>query len=328
MTAPVHPELAALLPILESSEVVRYADAPMAQARAAHDASVARLTPPAARTAVASVQDITIPGPAGELTVRVYRPDTDAPAPVMVWLHGGGWCTGSLDTGDVVARQFCAGLPAVVVSVQYRLAPENPWPAGLDDAAVAFNWATEHALEFGGDPDRLVIGGDSAGGNLTAALVHRLLGVGRPVTAQVLLYPALDLDLTHTQRYPSMATYAHGYTLPPENWAQAVHQYVPADIDAGHPQISPLAAHDMAGLPATVLAIAECDPLSDQGRRYAERLQAASVPVAFHEGKGLIHGAFDLVGSAPGVLEEMDRVLTSTRALLRATPHQRSVPTD
>lgn len=317
---PLDPDLARLLPILETDEVVRYADSAIGQARAAHDHSVARLTPPALRAAVADAYDTTLPGPAGPVPVRVYRPQADGAVPVVVWLHGGGWCTGGLDTGDVVARELCHGLRAVVVSVDYRLAPEHPWPAATDDALAALAWVVEHAGELGGDTASIVVGGDSAGGNIAASAVQQACAAGVPVAVQLLVYPALDLDVDRSDSYPSLREYAHGFALPPENLATAVQQYVPAGADVADPRISPIRHDDLAGLPPSVLSVAEYDPVRDHGRRYADALRAASVPVVLHEGRGLIHGSFDLIGSAPGVRPELERVLASVRDMLARVP--------
>lgn len=316
---PLDPDLARLLPVLETQEVVRYADSAIGQARAAHDHSVARLTPPAWRTAVAQVSDIDVPGSVAPLRVRVYRPRQTPPVAVVLWLHGGGWCTGSLDTADVVARELCDGLPAVVVSVDYRLAPEHPWPAAIDDALAALRWVLDSATDLGSDPGSVVVGGDSAGGNIAAALVQQARTAGLPVAAQLLVYPALDLDVERSDRYPSLREFAEGYALPPENLRIAVEQYVPAGADLADPRISPVRQQELEGLPPTVLSVAEYDPVRDHGRAYADALRRASVFVALHEGRGLIHGSFDLVGSAPGVRREIVRVLASLRDVLART---------
>ncbi|MFI5075670.1 MAG: alpha/beta hydrolase [Actinomycetales bacterium] len=310
------PDLARLLPVLETQEVVRYADSPIGQARAAHDHSVARLTPPARRTAVAQVFDTDVPGTAGPVPVRVYRPRQTPPVAVVLWLHGGGWCTGSLDTADVVARELCDGLPAVVVSVDYRLAPEHPWPAATDDALSALRWVIDSASDFGADPASVVVGGDSAGGNIAAAIVQQARADGLAIAAQLLVYPALDLDVGRTEQYPSLQEFAEGYALPPENLRIAVEQYVSAGADLADPRISPIRQQDLTGLPPTVISVAEYDPVRDHGRVYADALREASVPVVLHGGHGLIHGSFDLIGSAPGIRGELACVLTSLRQLL------------
>jgi acetyl esterase len=310
---PLDPDLALLLPVLEAKEVVNYTDTPIAQARAAHDRSVARMTPAAVRAPVASVHEIVVED---GVVVRVYRPEGDGPFPVLLWFHGGGWCTGSLQTGDVVARELCRGLPAVVVSVDYRLAPEHPWPAATDDGLVVLRWATTHVGGFGGDPATVVVGGDSAGGNIAAAVVQHAQAAGIGISAQLLVYPALDLDVDRHDLYPSLREYADGYALPPENLREAVRQYVPADVDLTDPRISPMHQADLAGQPPTVVAVAEYDPVRDHGRVYTDALRRASVPVVLHQGRGLIHGSFDLIGAAPGVRVELNLIIASLRELL------------
>jgi acetyl esterase len=313
---PLDPDLARLLVVLEGAEVVRYADSSIDHARAAHDASVARLTPPALRAQVREISEHTVSSPAGGVPVRVYRPEHDGPTPTILWFHGGGWCTGSLDTGDVMARDICRALPATVVSVAYRLAPENPWPSATDDGLAALSWVIDSAAHLGGDRRTVVVGGDSAGGNIAASVVQQARDAGLAVAAQLLVYPLLDLDVDRTDRYPSLLTYAEGFALPPENLRIAVRQYVPDVAHLADPRISPLRQPHLAGLPPTVVSVAECDPIRDHGWAYAEALRHADVPVTLHDGLGLIHGSFDLIGSAPGVRAELDRVLDSLREAL------------
>lgn len=313
---PLNPELARLLPVLETEEVVRYGEVGIASARAAHDRSVARLTPTGCRAQVGSVEDLLVPGPAGPVAIRVYRPQLAQTPPILLWFHGGGWCTGSLDTGDVLARELCSGLPATVVSIDYRLAPEHPWPAAIEDGLAVLRWAVEHAHQLSRDGAQIAIGGDSAGGNIAAVVAHLATDEGQALGAQLLVYPALDLDVERSDRYPSLRTFAHGYALPPENLVLAVGQYLPTGADPADPRISPVRRRALAGLPPTVLTVAECDPVRDHGRVYAEALRAASVPVVFREGEGLIHGSFDLIGSAPSVRVELDIMMASLRALL------------
>jgi acetyl esterase len=319
---PLDPALAGLLDTMAASAAfVRPADTDLAGARQSHEADARRFTPPGQRAAVAGVQDTRIPGPAGPLPARVYRPLSPArPLPTVVWLHGGGWTTGSLETGDIVARALAGGVPAVVVSVAYRLSPEHPWPAAADDAAAAVQWAGAHLGELGGDPARLAVGGDSAGGNLAAVAAQLARASGPPLAAQILLYPVLDLDLDASDRYPSLRDNADGYYVTRDELRWCVGNYLPPSADLADPLISPARRADLARLPATVLAVAQYDPLRDQGTAYAEALRAASVPVTEHAGLGLIHGCFDMLGVTAAAREELGRVLGSVRAALAATP--------
>jgi acetyl esterase len=315
---PLDPALSDLLDkMAASASYVRPAGTDLAGARRSHEADARRFTPPDQRAAVADVRDIHIATPAGPLPVRIYRPRSAATTlPAIVWYHGGGWTTGSLETGDIVARALSSGTPAVVVSVAYRLGPEHPWPAATDDAAAALQWTAAHVGELGSDPERLAVGGDSAGGNLAAVMAQLARDSGPRLAAQILIYPVLDLDLDRSDRYPSLRDNADGYHVTRDELRWCVHNYLPAGTDLADPRISPARHADLTGLPATVLAVAEYDPLRDQGTAYAGALRAASVPVTLHSGLGLIHGCFDMLGVTAAARDEMDRLLGSVREAL------------
>jgi acetyl esterase len=258
---------------------------------------------------------------AGPLPVRIYRPLSSAtPLPTIVWYHGGGWTTGSLETGDIVARALSGGTPAVVVSVAYRLGPEHPWPAATEDVTAALQWAAAHIGELGGDPKRIAAGGDSAGGTLAAVAAQLARDSGPHLAAQILIYPVLDLDMDRSDRYPSLRDNADGYHVTRDELRWCVRNYLPAGTDLADPRISPARHPDLTGLPATVLAVAEYDPLRDQGTAYAGALRAASVPVTLHLGLGLIHGCFDMLGVTAAARDELGRVLRSLREALAVTP--------
>jgi acetyl esterase len=300
-----------------SAAYVRPADIDLAGARRSHETDASRFTPPDQRAVVAEVRDTGIATPAGPLPARIYQPLSSAvPLPTIVWFHGGGWTTGSLETGDIVARALSSGTPAVVVSVAYRLGPEYPWPAATQDAAAALRWTAAHVGELGGDPARIAVGGDSAGGNLAAVLAQLARDGGPRIAAQILIYPVLDLDMDRSDRYPSLRDNADGYHVTRDELRWCVGNYLPAGTDLADPQFSPILSPDLAGLPATVLAVAEYDPLRDQGTAYAGALRAASVPVTLHPGLGLIHGSFDMLGVAAAARDEIDRVLNSVREAL------------
>ena len=318
---PLDPALADLLDTMTTSaSYVRPADTDLVGARESHEADVLRFTPPGQRAAVADVRDTRIATPAGPLPLRIYRPRSRAaPLPIIVWYHGGGWTTGSLETGDIVARALSSGTPAVVVSVAYRLSPENPWPAAIEDAAAALQWAVAHVGELGGAPARIAVGGDSAGGNIAAVAAQLARDSGPRLAAQILLYPVLDLDMDRSDRYPSLRDNANGYYVTRDELRWCVRNYLPAGTDPADPLISPARRADLANLPATVLAVAQYDPLRDQGTSYAEALRAKSVPVTVHQGLGLIHGCFDMLGVTAAARDEMDRVLRSVREALTVT---------
>ena len=315
---PLDPALADLLAAMTTSaSYTRPADTDLAGARQSHEADVIRFTPPGQRAAVADVRDTRIATPAGPLAVRIYRPlPQGAALPTIVWYHGGGWTTGSLKTGDVVARELSRGTPAVVVSVAYRLSPEHPWPAATEDADAALHWAAAHVAELGGDSARIAVGGDSAGGNIAATVAQLARDSGPRFAAQILLYPVLDLDMDRSDRYPSLRENADGYHVTRDELRWCVRNYLPAGTDPADPLISPGLHPDLANLPATVLAVAQYDPLRDHGTAYAEALRAASVAVTLHPGLGLIHGCFDMLGVSAAARDEMHRVLRSVREIL------------
>src|SRR5690349_12588899 len=300
-----------------SAAYVRPAGTDLAGARRSHEADASRFTPSGQRAAVAEVRDTRIATPAGPLPARIYRPlSPAAPLPTVVWYHGGGWTTGSLETGDIVARALSSGTPAVVVSVAYRLSPEHPWPAATEDAGTALQWAAAHIGELGGDPARIAIGGDSAGGNIAAVAAQLARDGGPRLAAPILLYPVLDLDMHRSHRYPSLCDNADGYYVTRDELRWCVRNYLPAGTDPADPRISPARHPDLTGLPATVLAVAQYDPLRDQGTAYASALRAASVPVTVHPGFGLIHGCFDMLGVTAAARDEIGRVLRSVRETL------------
>jgi acetyl esterase len=290
-------------------------------ARASHEHDAACFAPPGLRARVAAIESATLPGPAGDLAVRVYRPRPGPPGaaqPTIVWFHGGGWTTGSLDTGDILARELCAATPAVVLSVAYRLAPENPWPAAAADGSAALRWASASIGQLGGDPARIAVGGDSAGGNIAAVVAQASRGTGIPLAAQILVYPFLDLGLDHADRYPSMSENAAGFYVTAADLRWCVRNYLPDHADPADPAISPLSAPALTGLPAAVLAVAEYDPLRDQGTQYGDRLRDAGIPVTTHPGAGLIHGYADMIGRSIAARAELSRVTASVAQALSA----------
>ncbi|MER5390784.1 alpha/beta hydrolase [Saccharopolyspora sp. NPDC002686] len=258
-----------------------------AEARAA---IAARRQPPTNLDAVAKTEDREIPGPGGAIPVRLYFPhhDADEPLPVVVFCHGGGFVFCDIESHDGFCRDLSARTEAVVISVDYRLAPEHKAPAAAQDAYAALTWAAEHARELGGDPDRLVIAGDSAGGNLAAGacLVARDTG-GPEVAAQVLIYPALD-PACDTASYRDYGT-GYGNTKAAMQWYWR--QYLPEDgqIEPRY-QIEPLAADTFCDLPPAIVVTAGLDPLSDEGRAYATALAGDGVPVTHRHYPGLFHG--------------------------------------
>jgi acetyl esterase len=240
---------------------------------------------------VGCVENRKIPGPDGDLPVRIYASDHRPPLAAFVYLHGGGWVICNLDTHDATCRAIANAVPAVVVSVDYRLAPEHRFPAAAEDAYAATHWLADNAAAFGADPKRLIVGGDSAGGNLAAVAALMARDRGGPALAyQVLIYPAIDASMT-------MASYdenAEGYLLTRSAMAWFWNHYLGPQGDGRHPYASPIAADDLSGLPPATIITAEFDPLRDEGDAYAARLRAAGVSVRHTRYAGLIHGFVSL----------------------------------
>ena len=238
------------------------------------------------REAVANVEDQLIPGAAGPIQVRLYRPAANSPLPVLVYFHGGGWATCSIESYDGLCRALANGVNCVVVSVDYHLAPEHKFPVAAEDAYAATIWAANRASEIGGDPTRIAIGGDSCGGNL-AAVVALMARERRspPLRFQLLLYPCTDYEFER----PSCLENAKGYYLTLDAMRWFWKHYLNSEAEAAHPYASPLRAEDLRGLPSALFVTAQFDPLRDQGEAYAKRLRDANVPVTYKCYDGMIH---------------------------------------
>lgn len=248
-------------------------------------------TPPPERIEVGRTWDRSIPGPAGEIAIRVYHPPTGAtPFPALLWFHGGGWILGTLDLTDDTCRALCVESGAAVVSVDYRLAPENPFPAGLEDAIAAVAWVAAHGRELGIDGERLAVGGDSSGGNLAAAAAQFFRAAGAPrVAFQLLVYPVTG---TPWDERGSQSEFAVGYylTLDAMRWFTELYSSSPAD--RRDPRLAPILSPDLGGLPAALVITAGCDVLRDEGEEYAQRMLAAGVDAKLTRYDGQLHSFF------------------------------------
>jgi acetyl esterase len=297
---PVDPHIAPLLDLLASVPPM-HAGSPE-EAREAFRRLAVDARQPEHVVPVGSVEDTVVPGPAGDLSARVYRPEATGELSTVVLLHGGGWVIGDLDTHDNMARSICRDCSAVVVSVDYRLAPEAPFPAAVEDAVAATRWAAEHLADLGGS-DRLAVAGDSAGGNLAAVVAQQLRDVGGPViAAQLLVYPAVDVTGDYASRWEN----AEGYFLDLPTMAWFLDHYAADAAVHEDPRVSPLRHTDLAGLPPAVVVTAEYDPLRDEGEAYADALAEAGVPVEVRRFDGMIHGFFDMAGFSPGAQAAVD----------------------
>jgi acetyl esterase len=258
---------------------------------------------------MADVRDTTIE----DVPVRVYVPHgaTGGDAAVLVWFHGGGWVIGSVANSDVTARELADGAGVVVVSVDYRLAPEHKFPAAVDDCGAVTRWILDHGAELGVDPGRVAVGGDSAGGNLAAIVAHELRG---RLGYQLLIYPAVDATMSSA----SIEENADGYLLT-KDWMQWFYGHYLDGTDSRRTdaRLSPLYAEDWSGLPAAFVLTAEFDPLRDEGEAYAQKLRAAGVDVWTTRYDGQIHGFFGMGAFLPAAELAMDEATTSLRAALK-----------
>jgi acetyl esterase len=253
-----------------------------------------RARPRAPGPAVARVEDRRLPGPEGEIPVRIYTPGGTGPFPALVWFHGGGWVVGDLESADATARHLTVGANCVVVSVDYRLAPEAKFPGPAEDCYAATKWVAQNAASINADSGKIAVGGDSAGGNLAAAisLMARDRG-GPPLALQLLVYPVTDRDFS-TESYVQNA---EGYQLTRDSMVWYWEHYLKADADAANPYAAPLQAQDLRNLPPALVITAEYDPLRDEGEAYAHRLEAAGVSTTCTRYDGMIHGFFGMAAT-------------------------------
>ena len=261
---------------------------------------------------VGELLDIEIQGPDGPIPLRLYAPDRAGPFPVLVFFHGGGWVRGSVEAYDGLCRRLANGSGCLVASVEYRRAPEHPFPAGFEDCYAATEWAVTHAADLNGDPDRVAVGGDSAGGNLTAAVTLAARDRGGPDLAhQLLLYPSVNHpDLRWFDSYDRNGT---GYFLEIDSIEWYHEQYTdPADL--GNQYAFPIRARDLSGLPPATVLTAGFDPLVDEGKAYADRLEAVDVDVERLHYESQIHAFLNLYEHLDGA----DRAIADLNAALRS----------
>ena len=306
----LHPQIVQVLEAMTKAQLRPIEEMTPAEARAQMEAT-ARVRK-AEPLPVARVEERPIPGPGGDIRLRLYWPDAPAPVPAIAYYHGGGHVIGSLDTHDLVARNLCAGVGAVVASVDYRMGPEHKFPAAVDDSFAALKWLHANAESLGADPDRLGVHGDSAGANLAVVVALMARDAGGPqLRLQSLVYPVGDYTLSGA----SYEKYERGYgVLTREAMAWFARYYLRSPADAEDWRASPLRAPNLAGVAPAIVITAECDVLHDDGEIYAEALRRAGVPVEYCEYPGMIHGFL-------GMLPVVDDAMNAQRQVWSAFKH-------
>jgi acetyl esterase len=316
MVAPLDPVVAQIIPLLPLRDPRTMTPQSAREALRALAAARAHVPPPQVKT----TQDIAVQGAAGPLAARVYRV-SDETSPTVVFFHGGGWVAGDLETHDRQARNLAIETGSVVVSVDYRRPPEVQFPGAFEDCFSAVGDVAKRIEDFGGDPDRLGVAGDSAGGNLAAASAIACRDAGIRLAGQMLVYPVTDAfghfaDAGENARFPSRSENAEGYFLSRAVMGWFCGHYLADTIHGADWRVSPLRAKSLAGLAPAVVCTAWFDPLRDEGTAYAMALRAADVPTSHHEGFGLIHGYFGLGEASDTARAEAQRVRANFKTLL------------
>lgn len=313
---PLDPQMQMLLDQMAAIEAPPIYELPVAEARASMDAMTALMGP---GEDVASVVDRTIDAGGQELPVRIYRPEAvgDDPAPTLVFYHGGGFVLGGLTSHDRDCRALANRAECQVIAIDYRLAPEHPFPAAADDAEAALRWIVDHAEEVGVDTTRMAVGGDSAGGNLSAVVALYARDQGIPLRLQLLIYPAVDGEAAEGV-YPSRVDNAEGYMLDQPSIDWFTQQYYPDGIPDS-PRAAPMTATSHEGLAPAFILTAEYDPLRDEGEAYADKLRAAGVEATAKRYDGLIHGFFGMGTIVPAVNDAVDDASAALKAALHGS---------
>lgn len=303
------PQMKALLDQLAAAGGKPFHAGTPQEARAAIDALIGMVAGPPEK--VAKIEDRKIPGPAGQIPVRIYTPANAAPMGALVYFHGGGWVVGNIESHDVLCRSLANGAGCVTVSVDYRLAPEHKFPAAPEDCYAATKWVSDNAAALGVDAKRIAVGGDSAGGNLAAVVSQMARDRGGPnIAFQLLIYPATDwAHETASQRQFT----EDGYILSRSDMVWFYGHYMTADSDRTNPYFSPACAKSLAGLPPAYVMTCEVDPLRDEGEAYAEALRKAGVAVKAKRYAGVCHG----FAMMPGVVDAAKRAVAECCAELR-----------
>ena len=306
------PEIQPIVDLMESAPGPPAHRVPIAQARAAHDREAEVLSGPGEE--VAEVRDVHAPGPGGPVRVRLFRPAAAGILPLVAYAHGGGWVLGSLDSFDTLCRALANASGALVASIEYRLAPEHPFPAAAEDVRAAVRWLAANAVALGADAARIAIAGDSAGGNLAAVTARRLRDEGGPpLRMQALIYPVCDSGLNT----PSYRENGSGFGLSAESMRRFWELYLDG-ADGRDPDASPLRAADLTGVPPAYVVTVSRDVLRDEGEAYANALERAGVPVTLRRYDGPVHGFFRWLARTELSRRAVGEVAAALRAGLAA----------
>jgi acetyl esterase len=309
---PLDPQADAMLKQMEADGVPDISEMSVPQARMFLEQAFANMVPNP--EPMAEVRDFTVPGPAGRLPVRLYKPEDSATPPLVVFFHGGGWVIGSVESHDATCRALASASGCAVASVEYRLAPESSFPAAPEDCYAATKWLVENASSLGVDGDRVAVAGDSAGGNLAAvvALMARDRG-GPKISYQVLIYPAVDVEGDYRSREEN----AEGYFLTVRAMRWFYGHYIQDESDAKNWLASPLLADDHSGLPPAIIITAGYDPLRDEGEAYAQELREAGVEVKLSRYDSTIHGFASMIGALDDARKSIEEMGQELRAVLK-----------
>jgi acetyl esterase len=307
---PLDPQIAAILPMLAGAPPL--SSGTPATARAGMRLFTVDLRDPATLAPVLSTDDVTYPGATGDRAARIYRPHVQGPVPTVLFIHGGGYVIGDIDTHDDQARLICAEVGAVVYSIDYSLAPENPFPAGALDCVAALKHVVAIIEELGGDAARIAVAGDSAGGNLSAGVAIAAKELGIPLKAQLLIYPGTDFDPDGD--FPSRVDNAEGYFLTADDMLWFRDQYLPDHTDTARASV--LHHGDLTGVAPAIIATAEFDPLRDEGEAFATALEKAGVRVIAKRFDGMIHGFFGLSHLSEGAKKANLEICADLKDLL------------
>ena len=305
----LNPQIVEFLEALQEKAIPPVQDLSPSEARDIRNPILAGFGGP--KAVVSGVDNRTIPGPNGEVPVRIYTPEGKEPFPILLFFHGGGWVVGNLDTHDCACRLLCKCAQCVVIAVDYRLSPENKFPAAIEDAYAVLKWASENGNTLKGNHHRIAVAGDSAGGNIATVLCQMARDrEGPEIKFQILIYPVTDLSATDTDSY---GEHGEGYMLTKDGMICFINHYLDRDENKKHPYASPLLAEDLSNLPPALVVVAEFDVLRDECLAYAGRLKKAGIPVTCLVYEDMIHAFLNLTGVIDRSREAIDDICGKLR---------------